>query len=217
MEKPRGTDTYCYTPTQVKSILQHCYKDERLFWLGDIVTGLAYTGLRISELAQLRWDAVDLDSGMFNVLDNSHSSKKAKQVEVSTKGGRTRTIPIHPELRCVLERKPRHVDGRVFHGPYGGVAKPDTIRVILKRDVLSVLAKKFKTTKGQRNLSEGRLHSFRHFSCSQCAAQGVPEQTLMNWLGHRDSEMVRHYFHLHDEEAQRQMRKINLVESSGAT
>jgi integrase len=67
---------------------------------------------------------------------------------------------------------------------------PDTIRVILKRDVLSVLTKKFKTRKGRRNLSEGRLHSFRHFFYSQCAAQGVPEQTVINWLGHRDSETL---------------------------
>ena len=36
----------------------------------------------------------------------------------------------------------------------------------------------------------------------------------MQWLGHRDSAMVRHYYHLHDDEAQRQMQRINFVGNS---
>ena len=33
----------------------------------------------------------------------------------------------------------------------------------------------------------------------------------MEWLGHRDSRMVRHYYHLHDEEAQRQMNRLEIL------
>ncbi|HLJ97482.1 MAG TPA: hypothetical protein VKU02_30260, partial [Gemmataceae bacterium] len=36
----------------------------------------------------------------------------------------------------------------------------------------------------------------------------VPEQLLMAWLGHQDSEMIRHYYHLRHDEARRQMAKI---------
>jgi integrase len=43
------------------------------------------------------------------------------------------------------------------------------------------------------------------------ANSGVSEQVLMTWLGHRDSKMVRHYYHLHQDEAKRQMAKIPLV------
>jgi integrase len=39
----------------------------------------------------------------------------------------------------------------------------------------------------------------------------VPEQVVMTWLGHRDSQMVRHYYHLHDDEAQRQMKRLNFL------
>ena len=31
----------------------------------------------------------------------------------------------------------------------------------------------------------------------------------MEWLGHPDSEMVRHYLHLHDEEPRRQMDRLD--------
>jgi hypothetical protein len=45
---------------------------------------------------------------------------------------------------------------------------------------------------------------------------GIPEQTVMLWLGHRDSKMVRHYYHLHDDDAQRQMSKLKSVGGAGA-
>lgn len=36
----------------------------------------------------------------------------------------------------------------------------------------------------------------------------MPKQLLMSWLGHADSAMVRHYYHLRQEEARRQMAKV---------
>jgi len=59
--------------------------------------------------------------------------------------------------------------------------------------------------------SDGRLHSFRHYFCSMCANNNVPEQLLMNWLGHRQSAMVKHYYHVDHQEAARQMSGLDLV------
>ena len=39
------------------------------------------------------------------------------------------------------------------------------------------------------------------------ATNNVPEQILMSWLGHRDSKMVRHYYHLHDGPSQEHMAR----------
>ncbi|HSH93242.1 MAG TPA: tyrosine-type recombinase/integrase, partial [Roseimicrobium sp.] len=110
----------------------------------------------------------------------------------------------------------RHADSRVFHGPRGGVLKPDVVRIVLIRDVLTPLRKSFPGQEGNRSFKDGRLHSFRHYFCSKCARDGIDEQTVMLWLGHRDSKMVRHYFHLHDDDAQRQMNKLKTVGDSGA-
>jgi integrase len=38
----------------------------------------------------------------------------------------------------------------------------------------------------------------------------------MLWLGHRDSKMIRRYYHLNDDEAQRQMSKLKSVGGAGA-
>jgi hypothetical protein len=37
----------------------------------------------------------------------------------------------------------------------------------------------------------------------------------MNWLGHQDSEMVKHYYHLHDDEARRQMDRLDPLGNAG--
>lgn len=42
-----------------------------------------------------------------------------------------------------------------------------------------------------------------------------PEQVVKEWLGHADSKMVRHYYHLHDDETQRQMDRVTFFGSAG--
>jgi hypothetical protein len=83
------------------------------------------------------------------------------------------------------------------------------VRNILVREVITPLKKRFPTPEGEIGFACGRLHSFRHAFTSMCASAGVPERVLMKWLGHQSAEMVSHYYHLHDAEAQRQMRKLD--------
>jgi integrase len=113
-----------------------------------------------------------------------------------------------------LEAIKRHTDGYVFHGPRGGRLKPDTVRRTLVREVLTPLATQFPSPEGEVGFIDGRLHSFRHFFCSLCANRGVPQQVVMRWLGHTSSDMVQLYYHLHDEEARRQMRRITLSDDA---
>ena len=46
LDKPTGTDTYCYKPEEVAAIIDYCRERPELRWLADIVTALACTGLR---------------------------------------------------------------------------------------------------------------------------------------------------------------------------
>lgn len=40
---------------------------------------------------------------------------------------------------------------------------------------------------------------------------------VMRWLGHTQSALVKQYCHLHDVEAQRQMRAMAFIENFGGT
>lgn len=207
--KPKGTTTYCYQPEEVDAIVSLCFADDNLVWLAEITVALATTGLRISELASLRWDDLDFTANMLRLRDMRHrSTRSTRETARSTKTHKDRNLPMRQELRDILAAKSRHPDGRVFHGPLGGLLKPDTVRNVLIRDVLTPLTKRFSASPGLR---DGRLHSFRHYFCSMSAMNRVPEQTLMSWLGHQDSKMVRHYYHLHDESSQMHMARVEFL------
>src|SRR5207253_3071894 len=62
LKKPQGTTTYCYRPEEVEAILAHCSANPECQWLGEVLLALVTTGLRISELASLRWPDVDLQA-----------------------------------------------------------------------------------------------------------------------------------------------------------
>jgi integrase len=209
LRKSDGTDTYCWRPEQVQAIILHCSTAE-LSWLRNVVIGLAATGLRISELATLRWSDVNLDKGLITLTDETTKKARNGREKRTTKSGHSRTFPIQDVLRQVLVEMAKCPDGFVFHGPLGGKIKADTVRRILIRDVLTPLAPQFLSQPGESGFIDGRLHSFRHYFCSNCANLGVKERVLMSWLGHRNSRMVHRYYHLHDEESIRQMQQVKL-------
>jgi integrase len=86
--------------------------------------------------------------------------------------------------------------------------RPRNVLTQFQNDVITTLAGEFPSDEDDIGFKDGTLRSFRHFFCSWCANNGVPERVVMRWLGHKDSAMVRRYYHLNDEESQRQMGKL---------
>jgi integrase len=206
LQKPQGTATYCWRREEVNEMLTFCRERADLNWLGDVLRALATTGLRIGELAALRQSDVDMAAELIHIRDESMS--RGPDRARTTKSGLSRSVPIHASLLAVINRLPRLADGRLFHGPRAGRLKPDTVRRTLVEEVLKPLAGKFPKAEGEVGFVDGRLHSFRHFFVSECVQEGIPERTTMRWVGHRDSEMVNHYYHLHDDESRRQMARL---------
>ena len=107
---------------------------------------------------------------------------------------------------------PRHADGFVFHAARGGRIRPRNVLEQFIQHVIEPLKAKFTTPAGEIGFEHGRLHSFRHFFCSQCFLGGASEGEIKEWLGHADSKMVEHYRHLRREDAQRKMNQIRFLE-----
>ena len=212
LAKPSGTDTYSWRAQEVAAMVASCRQDQQLHWLANVLICLACTGMRISELAGLRWTDVDFEGNRIALRDETASRRRLTTRAIrQTKSRRSRSFPIHPELRPVFEGMVHNPDGSVFHGPKGGILSPDITRLTLIKSVIAPLAKLFPTEQGEIGFANGRLHSFRHYFCSMCANRNVPEQLLMEWLGHRESKMVRHYYHVHDAVEQEQMSRVNFT------
>lgn len=210
LRKAESVRAYCYRAQEVRAMIDHCRQDDKLGWLADVIVALACSGLRIAELVSLRWADIDLTNERLSLSDETGRPQIAGRSRRELKSGRSRSFPIHPNLIDVLKRLERR-DGLVFHGPRAGRLKPDTVRRILVREVIEPLRGDFPSQEGEQGFADGRLHSFRHYFCSTCANNGVPERMVMDWLGHADSEMIRHYYHLYDEEARRRMGELDFL------
>ena len=212
LQKPLGTDTYCYSRQEVAAMIKHCIGTPRLAWLAHVILALAHTGLRISELASLRWSDVDLGSSTIRVMDERSSKRrKAAGTARTTKGRRSRTLPIHPRLKRLLETLERRSDGYVFHAHRGGRLRPRNVLHDFIQEVIEPLKERFPTSPGETGFEHGRIHSFRHFFCSQAFLGGASEGEIREWLGHAESRMVEHYRHLRNEDAQRKMEQIEFT------
>ncbi len=211
MRKPQSRPAYCWRKEEVDAILAHCRSTAGLGWLHNVVLALATTGLRIAELAGLRWTDINLEATKLSLTDEGGLRPGIGGAERRRlKSGRSRSLPIEKNLLEMLQGLPKR-NGLVFLGPRGGKINPDTVRRVLVRDVLEPLSASFPTPDGGHGFSDGRLHSFRHYFCSTCANSGVPELMLMKWLGHADSVMVQNYYHLQDADACRQIGEVNFV------
>jgi len=212
LTKPDGTDTYCYSQAEVTAMIDHCRNRPGLVWLANVILALACTGLRISELAGLRWTDIDQRANTIRIADERSSSRKRKLGTArTTKGRRSRCIPIHPDLAKVLLAMEKHADGRIFRGARGGILRPRNVLAMFIDEVIEPLKKRFPTTPGEIGFEHGRLHSFRHYFCSQCFLSGASEGEIKEWLGHAESKMVEHYRHLRSEDAQRKMQQIDFL------
>jgi len=146
--------------------------------LRDFFMFAALTGLRRSEILNLKWSAVDFEKRQFTV-SNSET--------FTTKTGRERTVPMHEEVYKILSlrRGDGTEDGLVF-------CKRGGFR--LERNYVS---KKFKKAVRDAELSEKlHFHSLRHSCASWLVDAGVSLYVVQNILGHSNISTTQIYSHL---------------------
>src|SRR5262245_66501213 len=105
-------------------MIRFCHERQDLRWRGGVLTALACTGLRISELASLCWSDIEGQNNLIRLTDESTRGRRRKdQPARQTKSGRSRSFTMHADLRRLLDGMARSGDGRIFHGRKAGRLK----------------------------------------------------------------------------------------------
>lgn len=170
-----------------------CSKAKRrsLLLIADIVKTGFYTGMRLGELLNLRWENVSLKKGTIVVGDH----------RFVTKGKKQRTIPICDKLARCLEQRAVHKNANeefVF-----GISDKRT----LTKDYVS---KTFKQVCRAEGISERiKFHSLRHSFASYLAQQGVSPYHIKELLGHASVTTTEIYSHLNEEVLKQAIEKFN--------
>ena len=137
--------------------------------LRPIVITALNTGMRKSEILNLKWSEVDLLLGKIYLYN--------------TKNGKPRDIDINEWLAETLLKVPKHPESPyVFCNDAG------------KR--YGNVRKSFETAKKKAGIEDLRFHDLRHNFASQLAMAGVGTQILQEILGHSDYRMTQRYTHV---------------------
>ncbi len=176
-------------PAQFQALLQHLRSKRENRWRDEaawLVEFLAYSGLRISEAANVKWKDIDLVSG--NILVSSGKARLASD------HADTRRVPLISAMRELLTR---HI-----WDPKG----PEDTVIPVKEAYASV-------NSACDDIGVPRLshHDFRHLFATKCIESGVDIPTVSRWLGHVDGGTLamKTYGHLRDSHSQEMAAKVN--------
>jgi len=168
-----------YDEGATRRFLDECLRSEQS-WHPFFATAFM-SGMRLGELAALKWSDVDLEHGIIQVRRSLWREK-----EGSTKSGRNRYVPVNLFLAEVLKRHGRgkEPNARVFLS-----GSHDTLTCNSHR-------KPFARVINRANLKRIRFHDVRHSFASQLVMKGVPIRVVQELLGHSTVQMTERYSHL---------------------
>jgi len=184
-------------------------------WKLLVMTGI-YTGLRLGDCCRLKWESVNLERGVIQVIPE----KTKKHAH-----GRPVTIPIHPSLKDELLRV---IETRTpsSHSPYSAYVNPKIAEAhaTTRWRVDEGLRKIFKAAQITMSVHvEGRqrkhvlasFHSLRHTFVSLSANAGVPLAVVQSIVGHTSSAMTRHYYHENEAVLRQAVEAIPAIGGTG--
>lgn len=152
----------------------------------DLVKFLAYSGCRIDEARNVKWQDVT-DSGVW-----VHGGKDG------TKNNESRLVPINTklgELLADLRANPRFYRGDRGHHVLAVTECSHALKNACQR-------------LGIKHMTH---HDLRHLFATRCIESGVDIPTVARWLGHKDGGalLMKTYSHLLQEHSQRMAAKVS--------
>jgi site-specific recombinase XerD len=147
------------------------------------------TGIRVSELAHLRKNDIDLHKPSVTVAGKG---KVSREIALEKKGVQA--------LKSYLSARPESLSDRLFLNYMG---EPISERGIRKLVV--------KYTKAAGITKQASCHTLRHTFATYKAEKGVSPFQLQQWLGHANLNTTQIYVHLGKQNAKKLMEQTSLV------
>lgn len=187
--RPKRTEQPCWTKLELERIISAAKDPHK-----SVYIALANTGMRIGELQWLTWE--DIDWGRNLLLIRKKEGWKPKS-------GDSRSVPMAPQLRVLLERLPRRFRWVFTAAPSRTYPQGD--HQISERRLLQSLKALLK----RMGLpTDGKLHTFRHTFISLALMEGVAPAIVRSWVGHVSDEILAHYTHIHHDPSQEAMLRL---------
>lgn len=138
--------------------------------LQGVIAVALYTGARLREILSLTWADVDLAARVMTIRRET------------AKSGKTRTVPIIPELHAVLSALRR--------------GRADQLLFTWNERPLRSVRTAFESACRKAGLEEVVFHSLRHTFAAHAVMNGLDLRRLQRYLGHSTVAVTERYGHL---------------------
>ena len=155
----------------------------------DLAQGLAFTGCRISEAAQIEWSDLNFADGEILVKGDA---------EEGTKNGEIRRVPMIPQARVLFDKM--------------RAARTEELATE-KLFLVHECQKSMDRAAEKVGMARITHHDLRHFFATVSIESGVDIPTVSRWLGHKDGGALamRTYGHLRREHSVAQAQKVSFA------
>ena len=157
----------------------------------DIFTTAFYTGMRLGEILNMRWNWINFSENIITIKNSS---------EFNSKNKRERIIPIHPKVDSIFQtlyQLGKDQNSLVFF-------RKKNIK--LNEDFVS---KQFKKAVREAKLNDKiHFHSLRHSFASALVQRGISLYAVKELLGHGNIKTTQIYSHL---KQQNLIEAVNLL------
>ena len=157
------------TEEEEKRLMQELPK-----YLKPIVICALTTGLRRSNILNLKWESINLDMGFIEITKQENKGKKIIQ------------IPLSNKFRAELEKIGVKKSGYVF------------VSHRLNKQYNNI-SDGFKEACKRAGIENFRFHDLRHTVATRLVANGADLQTVKQYLAHSDLRTTQRYLHATDE------------------
>ena len=157
-----------------------------------------YAGLRRGEIVNLRWDDVDLESGVLRIRNYASGEERHR-----TKNEEDRIVPLRPRLAAIL----RKVQGA--HLARGGL--PELVLPTNRQGTaITSFQGAWRRLLKRCGLRYRQIQCLRHTCASHMVMAGVPLISVARFLGHKSTKMTERYAHLAPEHMTGELRRVEL-------
>jgi integrase len=176
---PAGRVRYLQ-PAELEVVLEQCPP-----WIKPIVLLAVATGMRRSEILNLRWLDVDLMHRQINLPQ--------------TKNGKGRTVYLNEMAINVFRLLALDAETEAAEPVFGLDATPEEVSMCFVRACRKA------------GISDFRFHDLRHTHATWLRQSGVQLDEIARQLGHSDLRMTTRYAHLSESQAREAISRLDTI------
>lgn len=224
------------TVPQMNLLVSYLEKNNQYHHWYPLIVTMLYTGMRIGEVAGLRWEDVDLEKDLIYVThtlvyfsERQEGQKNHQKYAINSPKTRAgvRTIPMLPIVKDALIMQRKYlkesgiscnvtIDGYtdfIFLNRFGEALQQGTVNKAIRRIIrdcnFEVIDKEGLTDETVL-LPHFSCHTLRHTASTRMNEAGINDRVRMQVLGHKDIEVTQNiYTDVFDDYSKSELVKMN--------